>query len=171
MTSGACGHTYGNDHIWPFKSSKYIWPFGDGWQRYLESPGTLELAYFNRLFHSLPWWNLVPDQTHQIVTSGYGTYNGTNGNLPTANYVTMAWITDGLVAVIYNPAGNALQVNLAKFKQPVTAAWYDPSNGTFTTIRGSPLANSGQRQFTPSRTNHDRDHDWVLVLEVNPMFP
>ena len=61
MTSGATGQLYGN---------KYIWPFASGWQSYLDSPGTLELAYVNKLFNSMAWWNLVPDQTHQIVILG-----------------------------------------------------------------------------------------------------
>ena len=161
MTSGATGQLYGN---------KYIWPFASGWQNFLGSPGTLELAYVNKLFHSIPWWNLVPDQSHQIVIAGFGTYNSGNGNLPIADYVTTAWVPDGSLAIIYDPAGNALTVNLAKFSQPVTAAWYDPSNGTFNTIAGSPFPNSGTQQFTPLGTNIDGDRDWVLVLEVNPTF-
>jgi uncharacterized protein DUF4038/IPT/TIG domain-containing protein/collagenase-like protein with putative collagen-binding domain len=161
MTSGACGQLYGNHYTWQFLS---------GWQNFLDSPGTLELAYWTKLFNSIPWWNLVPDQSHQIVTSGYGTPNGSNGNLPTANYATTAWITDGSVAIVYDPAGNTLTVNLAKFNQPVTAAWYDPSNGIFTII-GSPFPNSGMQQFMPPGKNHDGDSDWVLVFEVTPVFP
>ena len=171
MTSGGCGHLYGNKYIWPFKSDNYFWPFVRSWRSFLDSPGVLELAYFNKLFHSLPWWNLVPDQNHQIVTEGYGSYNGSNGNLPMATYATTAWIPDGSLAITYNPAGNALTVNLAKFNGPVTAAWYDPSDGAFHMASDSPVANSGQRQFAPPRKNHDGDHDWVLVLEVNPTLP
>jgi hypothetical protein len=162
MTSGAYGQFYGNHYTWTFTS---------GWQSFLDSPGTLELAYWAELFNSVPWWNLVPDQSHQIVTSGYGIYNGSNGNLPIANYATTAWIPDGSLAIIYDPAGNALTVNLAKFSQPVTAAWYDPSDGKFTKIAGSPFASSGTQQFTPFGTNNDGDKDWVLVLEVTPAFP
>ena len=61
MTSGASGQLYGNHYIWTFTS---------GWQNFLDSPGTVELAYWAELFNSVPWWNLVPDQSHQIVTSG-----------------------------------------------------------------------------------------------------
>ena len=162
MTSGAFGQLYGN---------YYIGPFPSGWQSFLDSPGTLELAYWNELFNSITWWNLVPDQSHQIVTSGYGTYDASNGNLPNANYVTTAWIPDGSLAIIYDPAGNVLTVNLANFSQPVTAAWYDPTHGTFTTIAGSPFANSGNEQFTPPGNNNDGDKDWILVFEVSPTFP
>jgi hypothetical protein len=48
----------------------------------------------------------------------------------------------------------------------VTARWYDPTNGIFSTISGSPFANSGSRNFTPPRKNSAGDGDWVLVLEV-----
>jgi hypothetical protein len=162
MTSGACGQLYGNH---------YTWSFVQGWQNFLDSPGTAELAYWIELFNSISWWKLVPDQNHQIVVSGYGTYNGSNGNLPLATYATTSWIPDGSAAVTYDPAGNALTVNLANFSAPVTAAWYDPSNGEFSTVAGSPFANSGTQQFTPQGNNHDGDKDWVLVLEVNPVFP
>lgn len=162
MTSGACGQLYGNH---------YLWGFAPGWQNYLDSPGTAELAYLLKLFNSISWWKLVPDQNHEVVISGYGTYNGSNGDLNLANYATTSWIPDGSVAVTYDPAGNPLTVNLAAFTGPVTAAWYDPSSGAFATIAGSPFANSGTQQFTPQGSNNDGDTDWVLVLEVNPNFP
>jgi hypothetical protein len=49
---------------------------------------------------------------------------------------------------------------------PVTARWFDPSNGTYTAIAGSLLGNRGSRDFTPPAANHDGDGDWVLVLEL-----
>jgi len=156
MNSGATGQFYG---------SSYTNHFNTGWQSNLNSPGALEIKYVAQLFGSLPWWNLVPDQTHQIVTSGFGSYNGSNGNLTAANYATTAWVTDGSLAVVYDPAGNALTVNLAKFSGPVTARWYDPSNGTFTAITGSPFANSGSHVFSTPGANHDGNPDWVLVLQ------
>ncbi len=162
MTSGATGQLYG---------SHYTNHFISGWQTNMATPGALQTAYVAKLFGSYPWWNLVPDQTHQIVTSGYGTYNGSNGNLTFANYVTAAWVPDGSLAIVYDPAGSSLTVNLAKFNAPVTAGWYDPSNGTFTVIAGSPFANSGTYQLVPKGLNNDGEKDWVLVLEVNPVTP
>ena len=156
MTSGATGQIYG---------SYYTNHFVNGWQSNLNTPGALEVKYVMKLFGSLPWWNLVPDQLHQVVTSGYGTYNGSNENIPAATYATTAWVTDGSLAVVYDPAGNALTVNLAKFSGPVTARWYDPSNGTFTAITGSPFANSGSQAFSTPGANHDGNPDWVLVLD------
>lgn len=162
MTSGAAGQLYGNH---------YTWTFDPGWQSFLDSPGALELAYLTKLFRSIPWWNLVPDQNHQVVTLGYGSYDATNDDLPLANYATTAWVPDGSVAIVYDVAGAALTVNLAVFSKPVTAAWYDPSSGSFNVVAGSPFTNSGTRPFTPPGANHDGAADWVLVLEINPVTP
>jgi len=160
MTSGAAGLLYGSLHTWTF---------APGWQSYLDSPGALELAYLDRLFNSIPWWNLVPDQNHQIVTAGYGAYDASNDNLRLATYATTAWSPDGSLAVVYDPAGSTLTVNLGEFGQPVTAAWYDPSNGTFTPITGSAFQNSGTMQFATPGKNSDGDSDWVLVLQAKMM--
>jgi hypothetical protein len=162
LTSGATGQLYGNH---------YTWTFTNGWQNFLDSPGTLELPYVTKLFGSIDWWKLVPDQAHEVVTAGFGSYDATNLNVTTANYATTAWIADGSASITYDSAGNALTVNMAKFNASVSAAWYDPSNGTFQTVSGSPFANSGSKTFTPpSATNHDENSDWVLALEVNPSF-
>jgi hypothetical protein len=158
MTSGGTGQLYGNHYTWTFPSN---------WQSFLDSPGVLEMPYWTELFNAVSWWTLVPDQSHQIVTAGYGTYNAANLNLTTATYATTSWNPNGSVAVVYDVAGNALTVNLAKFSQGVYAEWYDPSDGMFTTVSGSPFANSGSMQFTPPGQNHDGDKDWVLVLAVN----
>jgi hypothetical protein len=49
---------------------------------------------------------------------------------------------------------------------PVTVRWFDPTNGTYQAISGSPFTNSGSRQFTTPGTNSGGDQDWVLVLEA-----
>jgi len=46
--------------------------------------------------------------------------------------------------------------------------WFDPSSGAFAAVPGSPLTNSGVRNFTPPGNNTDGDGGWVLVLETNP---
>ncbi len=108
MLSGGAGQIYGNHYTMSFTS---------GWQSFLDSPGDLEIQYINQLFGSVAWWDLVPDQTHQIVTAGYGTYNGSNRNLTTATYCTTSWIS-GSLALTYCPNPSTLTVNLAKFSRP-----------------------------------------------------
>jgi fibronectin type 3 domain-containing protein len=156
MLSGGTGQIYGNH---------YTWTFIPGWQSFLNSPGALEIQYINQLFGSVSWWQLVPDSTHQVVTAGYGTYDGSNQNLTTATYCTTSWITSGSLALTYCPNPSRLTVDLAQFSGPVTAQWYDPSNGTYTAVPGAPFPNSGNQDFTTPGNNHDGDPDWVLVLK------
>lgn len=158
MTSGACGQLYGNH---------YTWTFTTNWQDFLDSPGTIELSHLTSFFSSIPWWQLIPDQDHQIVTSGYGTYDANNEALQNANYVTTAWIPNGSLAVIYDPAGNTLTVNLSSFNSPVFAYWYDPSNGNTTLISGSPFPNTGSQTLSTPGNNGDGQTDWLLELSTN----
>jgi hypothetical protein len=156
LTSGGTGQLYGNH---------YTWLFPPGWQSFLNSPGAQEIQYINGLFGSLPWQELVPDTAHQVVTAGYGTYNGGNGDLITATYCTTAWVTSGSYSLTYCPNSTTLTVNLAAFKGRTRARWYDPSNGTFTGISGSPFHNHSSHDFTLPGNNHDGNPDWVLVLD------
>jgi hypothetical protein len=48
----------------------------------------------------------------------------------------------------------------------VKAQWYDPSNGAWIAIAGSPFQNSGTQNFATPGKNHDGEPDWVLSLDV-----
>jgi len=48
----------------------------------------------------------------------------------------------------------------------VTVQWFDPSNGVYSTVSGSPFANSGTQVFTPSGPDSDGNGDWVLLFQV-----
>src|SRR5438093_390021 len=52
----------------------WTWRFSLGWQNYLNSPGVAQLQYFKWLFSTRRWYDLIPDQKHALVTSGYGTF-------------------------------------------------------------------------------------------------
>jgi hypothetical protein len=161
LLSGATGQLYGNHYTWQF-----ICPQRDdsgncigGWKDELNTPGQQQMAYVKALFESRRWYDLVPDQTHTVVTDGLGTYG-------TADYVTAARTPDGTLAMAYVPSSRTLTVDLSSFSGPVTARWYDPTAGTYTSIPGSPYANIGSQQFSTPGTNAGGDDDWVLVLEV-----
>ncbi len=68
MTCGATGKHYGNHSIWTFSS---------GWQGHLSTKCVSELGYMKGLFEPRRWYDLVPDQAHTVVISGYGTYTDT----------------------------------------------------------------------------------------------
>ena len=157
ILSGAGGQLYGNH---------YTWTFASGWKSFLDSPGALEIRYINSFFAHFGWWNLVPDESHQIVTAGYGTYDGGNEDLAVATYCSAASMTNGRLAVAYCPNGSTLTVNMAKMSASAWGYWCDPSNGTCESIVGSPFPNSGTQVFTTPGSNHDGDPDWLLVLEA-----
>ncbi len=157
MTSGASGHVWGNTHV---NHSDSLW------QSNLNTPATLQVALLTNLFTKYQWWLLVSDQTHQIVTAGYGTYSAGNENLYNSTYATTAWITDGSLSLTYVPSATTLTIAMNNFAgTSVTAQWYDPTNGTFTAITGSPFPNTGTQTFATPGTNSAGDPDWVLVLQ------
>jgi chitodextrinase len=154
--SGATGQLYGNYYVRFFDST---------WRAHLDSPGIVQFGYLNSLLLARQWYNLVPDQAHELVTAGYGTFSTTGTNLA-STYLTAALTPDGTLAMAYTPSVRAFTVNMAKLSGPVAARWFDPASGTFVNIAGSPLPNSGLRQFTPPGNNADGKGDWLLLLEV-----
>ena len=159
LLSGATGQMYGN---------KYTWPFLAGWQSHLDTPGAIQMGYVKRLFESRRWFELVPDQSHSVVTAGYGTFLG-GASVGTSDYVTAARTPDGSLVMAYlptMPSTGFISVDMSQLAAPAKASWYDPSRGTFAKIAGSPFDNSGTQDFTPPGPNRDGDGDWVLVLEV-----
>ena len=160
MLSGQSGQIYGN---------AYTWGFASGWKNNLVTIGATNLLIWKNFFQSIPWWKLVPDQTHLIGAGGYGTPNR-NADFIYGNdyYVTVAATADGTTAVAYFSQGSSqtLTVNMAKFAGAVTARWFDPTNAAYTTISGSPFSNTGTHNFSPSGNNSAGDPDWVLLLSA-----
>ncbi len=156
LSGGLGGYLYGSLYF----------DFHAGWQTGIDTPAATQLGYWNSLITSVPWYSLVPDQTNAVVTSGFGTATGNDaGNIQTDNFVTTARTPDGSFVLSYCPASTTLTVDMAQLKGPVTARWYDPSTGTFTSISSSPLSNTGVQIFATPGNNGDGDPDWVLVLQ------
>ncbi len=163
MTSGASGHVWGNTHV---NHSDLTNPT---WQSQLNTPATLQVALLSNLFTKYQWWLLVPDKANKIVTMGGGNYSTTNENLYSANYVTTASIPNGSLvslSLTYVPSATTLTIAMSNFAgTTISAQWYDPTNGTFTTIPGSPFPNTGTQTLATPGTNSVGDPDWVLVLQ------
>jgi hypothetical protein len=109
------------------------------------------------------WFQLVPDQTHKVVTAGYGTF-APDTNTGSSNYVTTASTLDRRLAVSYLPAGGTIVVDLARFAGRVQARWYDPAKGTYRPVTGSPFRNASKVRMKAPGKNADGDPDWILVL-------
>jgi hypothetical protein len=163
MLSGATGQLYGNHYTFGFNMGS--------WKDKLDTPGAVQMSYLRALLAGRPWWQLVPDAAHNVVTANYGTFVDFCNTGPCVggnDYVTAARTPNGKLIMAYVPTAKTITVDMSQLSGPATARWYDPSAGTFTNIGGSPFANAGSRNFTtPAGTNADGDQDWVLLLEAN----
>ena len=158
MLSGGTGQFYGNMYTWSFK---------DGWQNHIDTPGVEQLGYWKSFFTSIPWQDLVPDQNHQILTAGFGSFGNVDTRVSESDYATAASTPDGSTVVVYVPTVRAITVKMSALRRRAKARWFDPSDGTYHEISGSPFNNSGSKEFTPPGKNHDGDGDWVLLLEAS----
>jgi hypothetical protein len=159
MLSGAAGQLYG---------SRYTWQFLEEWRDTLNSGGAMAMGHLAALFQSRPWYDLVPDQDHSVVTSGLGDFGS-------YEYVTAARTPDGRLVIVYVPTTRSITVDMSRMSGPAIARWFDPVAGIFIDISGSALPNSGLVEFTTPGDNEDGpgSDDWVLVLEASsgPVSP
>jgi hypothetical protein len=158
MLTGGMGQFYGNF---------YTWSFASGWKHYLDTEGVAQLTIWKNFFSSLPWYDLVPDQEHAVITAGFGSYGNLQVRVSNSDYCTAAKTPDGTFVVAYLPTARTITVEMANLRKSAQAAWFDPTNGTYKTIPGGPFANKGAQQFTPPGKNHEGDGDWVLLLDAS----
>jgi hypothetical protein len=167
LLAGACGHTYGNNNIWQMYKPGVA---GEGdagrrdlfggpggviganipWYEALDHPGAFQMRHARRLFESLPFTKLVPDQ--QIILNG-----PTTGGAK----IRAARADDGSFAIIYSPRGESftLDKNVIKAERQ-NQYWYDPRYGVSYLFKEQD--SWGIQTFTPPTSG--RGNDWVLVL-------
>lgn len=182
MLSGAAGQVYG---------SYFTWRLEPGWEVNLDTPGIVQLSYLKDLFLSRKWYDLIPDQDHELVVSGYDGFSGLIGkisayaessawtsrlasrirkmtglgSIPSNNYATAARTSDNSLMIAYLPSLRTISVDLSKLPGPATARWFDPTSGEYIAAGNSLLAPSEKREFTPPGKNAAGDGDWVLIIE------
>lgn len=161
LAGALAGYLFGNDLTDGFNTG-WETAFTVGYATFAS-----DLGYWRTFFTSVAWHTLVPDWGATLVTAGRGTYAAT-GSADTNNYVTVAADgTSGLsLLVAYCPASTTLTVDLSKMRASTTARWYDPTNGTYSTIGGSPFTNSGTQNAATPGTNSAGASDWVLRLDA-----
>jgi hypothetical protein len=166
ILSGALGgHAFGNKHLWRCD---------DEWQDALNSIGSQHMAHLHKLFTSIPWYKLVPDDQHpptpptshdaddvarskQLITAGRGLYGEDD-------YVSAALANDGSFALVYLPIGRSVTINLGRLADKSTASWFDPTDGSRRSV--ADIVNAEQfHEFTPPKSNAAGDTDWLLILE------
>ena len=140
---GGFGNVFGN---------RPVWSFDPGWQAAMDSPGSVGMMYWGKLFRSRRWFDLVPDQDHKVFTDGLGEFWGWD-------YLGAARTSDGSTAIAYMPSARTITVDMTKLpKGEAVAWWFDPRTGKAS--RAGTWPAEGTRQFTPPG-----DGDWVLVLD------
>jgi hypothetical protein len=157
---GGFGHVFGNNPIWHFDTPGVFAQFSSGvlpaskitWQHAMDLPGSVSMEFWGKLFRSRNWYDLVPDQKHEVVTSGLGEFNG-------LDYVAAARTPDGSTLIAYLPTSRSVSVEMSKLAaKEAKAWWYDPRNGKAAAAGTYPA--SGRLEFTPPE-----EGDWVLVLD------
>jgi len=160
LLCGAFGVLYGNSPVWHF-GSRGVYDRGGDWMAALNSRGAQDLARLITAFRALPWWLLRPDHDQSLVTAGGGTY----GQL---DYVTAALSHDGTLGLAYVPSTGTdrreFTVDLRRFDGPVTARWFNPTDGHVTTIAGSPFDHHHPQRLTTPGDNGTGDNDWLLFM-------
>jgi Protein of unknown function (DUF4038)/Putative collagen-binding domain of a collagenase len=160
ILSGACGQFFGNNPIWHFDGPG-LFPVQMTWQQALHAPGSRDISLLRDLLIHLPWQQLAPEDHHVLVTDGFSSHTTTALTARTA---------DGRFSVTYIPStgtdGRELKIDLAQFTKPVAARWYNPANGKFVSVQGSPFANRGAQLLHTPGDNGTGTNDWVLILDA-----
>jgi hypothetical protein len=149
VTSGAVGYCAGTR----------LWRWEANWRETMQVRSIREAPHILRALGTVAWWKLAPDAKHVLVTAGYGEWKQ-------ADYATAALARDGSCAVVYLPTPRPITVNLAGFRGPVTARWFDPCTGTFTPASDQPYPNVGEATFTARAANAAGESDWVLIFQA-----
>jgi hypothetical protein len=151
------------------RGSARVHPFFAGWQDYLNTESVRQFDYQRKFLQSIPWYDLVPDRNHTLVTAGYGILDTSDNPdcINSNNFVATSYLEDGTASVSYAPKNALLSVDLSRFSGPVTARWYDPSDDTYSDISGSPFNNTGSQNFASPGNNTAGDQDWVLLLTAS----
>jgi hypothetical protein len=157
---GGFGHAMGNNPLWHFDVPGFFAQFANGvqpakkmtWQQSMDLPGSVGMMYWGKLFRSRAWFDMVPDQKHEVVTGGLGEFNG-------LDYLAAARTSDGSTVIAYMPTRRTITVDMSKVSGAQAIGWwFDPRTDRATAAGTFPT--SGTQELTPPA-----EGDWVLVLD------
>jgi len=135
-----------------FMGNRPVWLFDPGWEAALNSAGAQDMERLFHLFSSHPWYQLVPDEKHEVVVDGLGEFNG-------MDYLAAARASDGSTVMAYMPTARTITVQMNSVSGTKAIAWwFNPRTGQV--IEKGKFPTSGKRKFSP-----ESEGDWVLVLD------
>lgn len=146
LLSGCAGTAFSSgeidNHSYSFKN----------WKPLMSTTGMKQVSYCFKLFGSVPWQKLVPDQTNDIILTGRGTF----GSL---DYICAAKTSDNSHYIMYIPKGQPFIINAKRMTgKPMRMHWYNPRTGEALKIG---VAETRER-FGISPPSEE---DWVLVFD------
>jgi DNA-binding transcriptional regulator LsrR (DeoR family) len=110
-----------------------------------------DMTHFYDLFQSVQWWKYEPKTDTSLVSSSLSSG---------ASRIIAARASDGNSAMVYTPSGSTVTVVMsAMTPSSVRARLFNPTDGSFSTVSGSPFANTGTQNIA---TGGER----VLVLDA-----
>jgi Protein of unknown function (DUF4038)/Putative collagen-binding domain of a collagenase len=140
---GGFGHVFGS---FPVDVS------AKGWMTRLETPGVFGMMHWGKFFRSKRWYELVPDQKHQVVTDGLGEFRG-------LDYLAAAHSQDMDLLVAYMPNSRTITVDHSRLKSTkLRAWWYSP--GTGESFEEGEFSTKDAVKHSPPK-----EGDWVFTLQ------
>lgn len=149
VLAGGIGQIFGNNPMWHFDAPG-LFPVPTTWQQELSSAGTVSMTQFTRLFSSMPWWNLRPDDG-TFLTSGSGDKDPAVASVG----------CDGSSAVVYVPRTMTVRVDLSKLGGAPSMVWWDPTDGH--TVPVERVQTASPVSLSTPGSNAAGDPDWLLV--------
>jgi len=154
--SGASGYTYGAGDMPPKvpQGSGAVWKWVndpekyDYWKKALQWESAFQMLYLHDFLAAIEWWRLEP--VHDLIR---------NQPEDVTRRMVLAKSAAGDVAAAYLPNNDAIEIDVSVFPAPLTASWFNPVDGRYTSITG-PIENRGTHRFTPPAKG-----DWVLLLQ------
>jgi hypothetical protein len=173
LVAGACGYTYGDNNIWQIYDPAHAgkepkvwgsrlgdpWMGGPGsqlganvpWYDALDRPGAFDMTFVRRLFESIPFTRLVPDQSMIL-----------DGPMTGGAKIRAAKSSDGSFAIVYSPRGESFTVDKHVIRgRRLKEIWYDPRYGVAYLVHESDTW--GFQRYAPPTSG--RGNDWILLLE------
>lgn len=156
--SGASGYTYGAGDTPPkvLQGSGAVWKWVtdpekyDYWKKALQWKSAFQMQYLHDFLAAIEWWRLEP--AHDLIR---------NQPEDVTRRMVLAKSAAGDVAVAYLPNNDAMEIDVSVFPAPLTASWFNPADGRYTSFPGR-IENRGTHCFTPPAKG-----DWVLLLQRN----
>jgi hypothetical protein len=156
MCSGACSLAYsrGGADAWYLSTT-------NSWLTSL--PGLADHILANTFWNSHAWYNMAPD-----LDSSYATNRGTHSQTST-NYITVLRSSTKLIAYYEIGANGNPTIDMTKFAgvgSTIQCRWWDPTNGSYKNVTGSPISTASSHAFPQSDAGNNSagTTDWLLVI-------